>query len=210
MIPRQFWKLCQWEGWNPSRIQEIPIPQAEAQTGEIRDLNLQVGVVSRPDSLVTWDTLWRLYDTLIQWLDDTTEIPFLSLSKFKMALENPCAYHVFDAVPRKNGGLPLPGLISRGYRMMLDDVELLNNLTTLQQTNIAMDNGPFIDDLSGKNCNFHSNNCVGLPEGQIRIFRGRNFHEFTWIYIAIPKRLPPQPRHWMWYGNCWDTWELRS
>ena len=64
--------------------------------------------------------------------------------------------------------------------------ELLNNLTTLQQTNIAMDNGPFIDDLPRNNCDFHSNNDVGLPEGRYGYLGAwifMNFHEFTWIYI---------------------------
>jgi hypothetical protein len=45
-----------------------------------------------------------------------------------------------------------------------------------------MDNGPFIDDLSGKNCNFHSNNCVGLPEGRYGYLGAgifMNLHEST-------------------------------
>ena len=65
---------CQRDETRAARIQDICVPpEAEALSGEIRDLKLQVGIVGRASGCVGhMGYSWILYDTFIRWFDGTT------------------------------------------------------------------------------------------------------------------------------------------
>ena len=113
------WKLCQWEGWNPSsKNSRYSHPSGGgADWGDKRLETAGGGRQSRRFVGHMGYSMILLYNGLMIQLIQLRYpfYPYLS-SRWHWKILALIMFF-FDAVPKKNGGLPLPGLISRGYRI---------------------------------------------------------------------------------------------